>query len=236
MISRRIKLLLVVLLLAGLAGAILAFRVSPAEIAAAMKRAVETCREAGPWAFFTAMALLPTVGFPLSAFTLTAGPVFGPTLGIGTVIACSLLAIAINVAFTYWIAARLFHPLIERLVVWMGYRLPRFRSESAWSVALIVRLVPGPPFFLQSYLLGLARLPFGIYMAVSVLVPSVYAVGVMLFGDALARGDRTAMIVAAVILLIAGAVMHQLRKRMAAKKAAAALVDPSPAVEATRPE
>ena len=33
-------------------------------------------------AFFGAMAVLPLFGFPLSAFTLVAGPVFGPVFSV----------------------------------------------------------------------------------------------------------------------------------------------------------
>lgn len=63
-------------------------------------------REAGPAVFFVAMALLPAAGFPLLAFTLAAGPVFGPTLGTGWVIVWSLTAVVINLLLTYWLANR----------------------------------------------------------------------------------------------------------------------------------
>ena len=43
-------------------------------------------RALGPVAFFSLMALLPAVGAPVSVFTLTAGPVFGPTLGLPLVL------------------------------------------------------------------------------------------------------------------------------------------------------
>ena len=50
-------------------------------------------RAAGPGVFFSAMAVLPLLGFPLAPFTLAAGPVFGPQLGVATVIACALCAV-----------------------------------------------------------------------------------------------------------------------------------------------
>src|SRR5690606_38939710 len=68
------------------------------DLAARMDRVVERVRAAGPVPFFAAMTLLPAVGFPLSAFTLVAGPVFGPTLGVGVVVGLAILGIAINVA------------------------------------------------------------------------------------------------------------------------------------------
>src|SRR5688572_11119184 len=83
------------------------------EVRAWMDRVVETLRDAGPIPFFTAMTLLPTIGFPLSPFTLAAGPVFGPTMGVGWVVVCGILAITVNVALTYWLAARAFRPVAE---------------------------------------------------------------------------------------------------------------------------
>ena len=77
-----------------------------------MDRVVELVRDAGPVPFFTAMTLLPIVGFPLSPFTLTAGPVFGPTMGVTTVVLCAILTIAINVAVSYWLAS--LFPKLER--------------------------------------------------------------------------------------------------------------------------
>ena len=73
-----VKLGLVVVVLA--VGAWLAMR--DVDFAAQANRCVRFFREAGPTAFFTAMALLPVVGFPLSPFTLAAGPVIC-TLAMG---------------------------------------------------------------------------------------------------------------------------------------------------------
>lgn len=179
-----------------------------------MERAIRLCREAGPLAFFSAMALLPAFGFPLSPFTVAAGPAFGPTMGVGAVVACAVVAVTLNVALSYWIAARLLRPLALRVVAWFGYRLPTMHGQSAWVATLILRIVPGPPFFLQSYLLGLARVPFSTYICVSTLVPLGYIASIILFGDAVAQGKGGAAIAAAVLMLVIGAIIHQLRKRL----------------------
>ncbi|MDB6128836.1 MAG: associated Golgi protein [Verrucomicrobia bacterium] len=183
----------------------------------AVDRLIAFFREAGPLEFFIAMALLPAAGVPLSPFTVAAGPVFGPVMGVGNVILCCLAAVAVNVALSYWIASRALRPLATRLVRWLGYELPEIRGNSTWTVSLLVRIVPGPPFFLQSYLLGLARVPFGVYMTVSTIVPAAYISAMVLLGDGLMRGDRVAMIEAAAIFFVAGGVLHQLRMRFKAK-------------------
>jgi len=201
------------LAIAAAAGAALFFSGSITVINAEMQHAIDLCRAAGPVPFFLAMTLLPLVGFPLSPFTLSVGPVFGQTLGLGTVIGFSILAVTINVALSYAISAHLLHPAAMRFVQWLGCRLPEISQKSAWMTTLAVRIVPGPPFFLQSYLLGLVRVPFGIYMCVSTLVPLGYLVGIILVGDALARGDRWTAAAAVALVLAIGGVIHFLRKR-----------------------
>lgn len=117
---------------------------------AATERIVAGLRDAGPFLFFTAMAVLPAVGFPLLAFTLAAGPVFVPTLGAGAVIAWSLVAVVVNLLLSYWLADRALRPIAGRLLNHFDVHLPDRPAGGAWQLALIVRLTPGPPFWLQS--------------------------------------------------------------------------------------
>ena len=121
---------------------------------------------AGPWVFFSAMAVLPAVGFPLLAFALPAGPAFGEQLGLGCVLAAYGVAIAINLALTYWLAGRALRPLVEWFVVRFGYQIPQLAKDEHVEVTLLVRITPGPPFFVQSYLLGLGKVAFPTYMVV----------------------------------------------------------------------
>ncbi len=197
-----------------------------ADLSHAALRAIDLCRDAGPLAFFAAMALLPAFGFPLAPFVLSAGPAFAPRLGLGGVIACALLAVTADVALSYAIAARLLRPAMTRLVHRLGYRLPVVTGDSAFFATLALRLVPGPPFFLQSYLLGLARVPFVTYMLVSTLVPASYLIATIVLADALVRRDPWAIAAAAGIFLVAGGLLHQFRRRFTASSAPSAPADP----------
>lgn len=212
----------------GLAGAILIVVLVMVSrhfgIRAQMDRVVESFRAAGPVPFFVAMALLPAVGFPLSAFTLIAGPVFGPTMGIAAVIVCAVVAIALNVALSYWVAARALRPTVARIVQWLGYELPdQIQPHAAWPAILVLRIVPVTPFCLQGMLLGLARVPFGPYMFISILVPSTYAIAMITLGDALMRGDRWAILGAGGLFVVVGVILHILRKRFQAASRSADL-------------
>lgn len=196
--------------------ALLAWHYWP-QVQALTSRAITAVREAGPWAFFGGMALLPLVGVPTSPFTFAAGPVFGPTLGSGLVIVGALAAVTVNAVLAYWIAAKLMRPVVTRIVEWLGYRLPEVQENSAWMLILVVRFLPFAPFFAQSYLLGLARVPFLPYLLISVGVQALYIVSIVLLGDALARHDRNAMIIAGVLLLLVGTTLHFLRRKLAAR-------------------
>jgi uncharacterized membrane protein YdjX (TVP38/TMEM64 family) len=156
---------------------------------------------AGPAAFFGAMAVLPLFGFPISPFSLAAGPLFGASLGTPLVLVCGVTAIATNLTLSYWLARRALRPLLARLVARLGYRLPAASGEDATGLIVLVRVTPGPPFFVQNYLLGLADVPFGRYLGWSVLVQGAFGTGVMLFGDALAQGRGRIAFLAAGLLV-----------------------------------
>lgn len=181
----------------------------------AMLHTMEVVRAAGPAVFFGAMALLPMAGFPLSPFTLTAGPVFGPSMGAGMVIACAILAVTINVSLSYWLAAKALRPTCEWLLARLGRSLPEGPAKSSLELTLVLRLVPGTPFFVQSYLLGLARVPFWkVYLPVSVATPSAYIVALVLAGDAIGRGDKLTLALAGALCLVVVLALHFFRKRL----------------------
>jgi uncharacterized membrane protein YdjX (TVP38/TMEM64 family) len=191
----------------------------------AVDAAVLGLRKAGPGIFFVAMALLPAVGFPLIAFTLAAGPVFGPTLGSGWVIGWSLTAVVVNLLLTYWLANRALRPLVSRLLTYFEFRLPESPAGGAWQMTLIVRLTPGPPFWVQSYLLGLIGVPLVPYLVVSTFVIAGYIIALVCGGAAIARGSGRLAFAAIGILVVSILTLQLLRKRTARRGAAAALRD-----------
>jgi uncharacterized membrane protein YdjX (TVP38/TMEM64 family) len=177
------------------------------------EQGVGIVRSAGPWAFFAGTAVLPAVGAPLSLFTITAGELFAPLLTIGGVIAVTMLAISVNLALTYWLARYTLRPLLTRLAEHYGYRVPRVNAANALSIALAVRLTPGPPFFMQSYILGLAEVPFRIYMVVSVLGITPWAVGCIVLGKGVLNGNFRLAIYGVGVIVAATVIVHMIRKR-----------------------
>jgi uncharacterized membrane protein YdjX (TVP38/TMEM64 family) len=183
-------------------------------------------RAAGPAVFFVAMALLPAVGFPMIAFTLAAGPVFVPTLGVGGVIAWSLAAVVVNLLLTYWLADRAVRPLVNRLLTYFEIRLPDKSADGAWQMALIVRLMPGPPFWVQSYLLGLMRVPLVPYLVVSTLVMAGCIVALVCGGEAITRGNGRLAFAALGIVVVLVAMFQLVRQRARRRRAETAAALP----------
>jgi uncharacterized membrane protein YdjX (TVP38/TMEM64 family) len=181
-------------------------------------RGMDVIRSAGPVAFFLAMALLPAAGVPMLAFTLTVGSAFGDRLGMPLVIALTILAMTCNVALTYALARKALRPLLSWLMTRLGYKLPRVESGDATDLIVILRVTPGVPFFVQNYLLGLAEVPFGRYMAVSCLIFWPYSAAFVLFGDALINGRGKMVLLAVGAIVAVGAATHMVRKHYARKK------------------
>ncbi|MBL9208640.1 MAG: VTT domain-containing protein [Opitutaceae bacterium] len=175
--------------------------------------------EMGPVAFFAAMALLPAVGFPLMAFCLTAGPAFGAQMGLGGILLASAAAILINVLLTYWLARVALRPLMEKLVARLGYRIPVVEKADQLELTILVRITPGPPFFVQSYLLGLAEIPFRTYILPSFFIPLFNITGVIIFGDALAQGKGKWAALGIGLVVAGGLAVHMLRRHFAKRKA-----------------
>ena len=174
--------------------------------------AVERLREAGPWVFFVAMAILPAFGAPISFFTIVAGPAFGLPVSIPAAAAAMLVNMTIN----YWVARRWLRPAVEWFFRHTSYKIPRASAENARMLTLLVRLTPGLPYCVQGFVLGLAEVSFGTYLVISFAVQYSFAVGLLVFGDALMKG-RAGLIITGVAILVFVAVAVQLLRRRYAR-------------------
>lgn len=211
-----LKLALLAVVVAAGAGLLLR-GVGLAQLVAWFDQFVALIRDMGPWVFFAAMALLPAAGAPLSAFNLVAGEAFAPQLTMPGVIVTVAAMIALNLALTYWLARYALRPMLTRLVERYGYSVPRIDAKNALTASLLVRLTPGPPFFFQSYLLGLAEVPFRLYMIVSWLAVLPIALSVVLLGKA-AREGSLGKIFAVLGLMVVAVVAVQIIRRRVAKR------------------
>ncbi len=181
-------------------------------------RAMDAVREAGPLAFFTAMAIFPGLGAPMLAFSLPVGRIFGPTLGMPMVVFWSLVATLVNMTITYALARRGLRPVLGAVVKRLGYKLPEIESGDIVDLIVILRLTPGIPFLVQNYLLGLADVPAGRYLTVSSLLVLPQATAFVLFGNALLSGQGRLVLIAIGVLAVVTAGTHLVRRHYGAKR------------------
>lgn len=161
---------------------------------------------ARPIPFFTAMALLPALGMPLTPFYLLAGATFDARLAL----AGTLLALAANLTLCYFIGRSSLRPRLVALFERFGYELPDFDAEAGKSARNTVRftvlfkLAPGVPGFVKHYGLGAARVPFPIYLAVGLAASAVYAFPLIIVGDSLFSHqlDRRSLVILVAIGLV----------------------------------
>ncbi len=155
-------------------------------------------RDLGPIPFFLALTLLPAVGFPTTPFFLLAGAAFGVWISI----VGSTIAQAINLAFCYWLSTRYLRTFLERLIEKTRYSIPQVRKENFVKVTLLIKITPGPPNFLKTYILGLAGIPFGIFFIISLPTSVAYGIGIIVVGDSLLEGNIGQAVVGVSILIV----------------------------------
>jgi len=207
--------ILQLVVLAAVAGAGALYFLKGVDYVALGTRAMAIIRGLGPWAFFSATAVLPALGAPLTAFTIVAGEAFAPLMTLPGAIAATLVAIVGNLALTYWLARYALRPILSKLADRYGYKVPRVTKGNALSVTLVFRLTPGIPFFVQSYILGLAEVPFRLYMIASWLCVLPTVVAFIVLGRGIFNGNFRMVLYGVGVLVVVSVVVHMIRKRYA---------------------
>ncbi len=175
-----------------------------------VKAAVDWIASFGPVPFFVAMSILPCLWAPVSPFLLLAGALYD----LPVAIAGCALALTANQAFCWLLAGKLFRPLFERLAHRFGYSIPEINRSSMITVAVLLRITPGVPFPFQNYLLGLARMPFIWYIAISAPLTTFMATSIILFGDAILKGNVGVALLAVSLFIGISLGVRQLRRRL----------------------
>ena len=183
----------------------------------AVDQGVAALRGLGPWAFFTAMAILPAFGAPMMIFTIPAGEIFAQQMTMPGVIAAALFAMAVNISLSYYIARYALRPALSRMVERFGYKVPRISGSNALTAIMVLRLTPGPPFFLQCYLLGLAETPFKLYLVASWLCMLPMSIGAIILGKGLLSGNGKVAITGLGLLVVAVVLINWIRSKYVAR-------------------
>jgi uncharacterized membrane protein YdjX (TVP38/TMEM64 family) len=125
------------------------------------------------------MALLPLAGFSIGAVYVVAGMKFG-LWGGGLVI---VGVTTVHLLGTHWIVRSFLRGPIDRFLKRRNYRLPEAPAGAEQSLAAMVALVPGPPYFLRNYGLALSGMPLRKYFWVCLGVYTVRSYVTLALGD-----------------------------------------------------
>jgi uncharacterized membrane protein YdjX (TVP38/TMEM64 family) len=79
----------------------------------------------------------------------------------------------------------------------------------------VMRLTPGVPFAVQGYVLGVAEVPFGLYLGVSWIFQVPWVVGFIVFGQGLLKGNFMVAAKGLGVIVVAAVAVHFLRKKLA---------------------
>jgi uncharacterized membrane protein YdjX (TVP38/TMEM64 family) len=138
----------------------------------------------GPWfplAFLAAHIVVTVFPFPRTVFTLAAGLLFGPYLGVPLAVVAStasaVLALLLVRAAGWQLSRLVRHPRVDSLDA-------RLR-ERGWPAIVSMRLIPAVPFSVANYASGASAIPVLPYTLATLvgLLPGTTAV--VIFGDAL---------------------------------------------------
>jgi uncharacterized membrane protein YdjX (TVP38/TMEM64 family) len=174
---------------------------------------LDWCR-ANPIGLFLAIAILPGFAFPSSPLLILAGIVWGSTT---TGCALAVSAVLINVIWTHWLSAGPCRSLISRI---LGERWERWQSmprTNLWKIALMLRITPGVPLFVQNYTLGLLGVPLRQSFAIAFPLACLYGSGFVLTGGAIFKGHIGLVIAGISLLVVASIGINLIRRKLAAK-------------------
>lgn len=135
--------------------------------------AVQNHGASGYALYFAFVCLLPLIGFPISAFYIFSGIAFPPLHGL----LLTSGGLAINMTLGYGIGRLFLHRPANEYLKKTRFNPELITSKNLTRLTILIRSVPGVPYFMQNYLLAVWKVPFRTYIAISWMVQSLYCAG-----------------------------------------------------------
>jgi len=164
------------------------------------------------------IAILPLFGFPVSVLLIPVGFTMAPAYGKGWATIYAMAGVALNDTFAYWLARSFMRGPILRMLEKRKIQVPEVPRSQEIRVIALLRITPGTPLFLQSYLLGLAKVDYWRYLFISVPIQAIH-VGLFIFmGEAIFEGKVGAMITGLALVIALGIIFRMVHSKHSAKK------------------
>jgi uncharacterized membrane protein YdjX (TVP38/TMEM64 family) len=162
-----------------------------------------------PVLFVVLMAVLPSVGFPISVFLIVAGAKFGLAGGFFI----TALAIPIHLSISYFIGNSMFRGGLQRYLSKKNYQLPEVPQDKMVPWALVFVAIPSIPYAVKNYLLALVDIPPLYYFAINWPVNLVLSIPFLGIGESAVRMNLWLFFLFVVLLLLGYALTLWLKKR-----------------------
>lgn len=174
----------------ALLGAVATVAVLPVPSPLQMRAWAQSVGMAAPLLFLLGHALMTVAPVPRTVFTLAAGLLFGPVLGVTLSLAATVLSGMLAFGLVRWLAGDLvLRHLDHKVLRTVNARLHR----RGWLAVASLRLIPAVPFSVLNYCSALSSISFRHYLAGTVgIVPG--SVAVVMLGDALTGNTSPALL------------------------------------------
>lgn len=180
----------------------------------------------GPWfplAFLAAHIVVTVLPFPRTAFTLAAGLLFGPVLGVTLAVVASTASAVIALVLVRAAGWQLGRLVRHQAVETVDARL----RDRGWIAVMSLRLIPAVPFSVLNYAVGASAirvLPYTLATLAGVL-PGTAAV--VILGDALTGHVSSLLFLVSLCTGIVGVALlaYEIRHHRRHKTASAAEID-----------
>lgn len=167
----------------------------------------------GFW-LFVSIAILPGFILPCAPLLLLAG-IWGTEFGVAQACLYSVLALTVNLIWTYWFAYGPGRKIVNRLLKIFKYEIPELPSQNLNQWAIILRLTPGIPFIFTNYGLGLLKMPFVKYILISTPIISITDCGFVLASAGIFGGSWKYIwggISILIIMILVGRILSKRKK------------------------
>jgi uncharacterized membrane protein YdjX (TVP38/TMEM64 family) len=197
MVVPRIRLLMAGLLLVTVVALAL---VLPVPSALQMRDWVRSVGATAPMLFLLGQTLVTVAPIPRTVFTLAAGLLFGPVLGIVLSLVGTALSAMLAFVVVRWLARDLVEPHLDRGILRaVDARLRR----RGWLAVASLRLIPAVPFSVLNYCSALSSIRFRDYLVGTVgVIPG--SVALVVLGDALTGTTSPALFAVSLVCAAIG--------------------------------
>jgi len=156
-----------------------------------------------PVVFFVVHAIVTIAPFPRTVFTLSAGLLFGPVLGIGlavgaTTVSAVLALLIVRALDRDQVAARLNHPAVRAV--------DRRLARRGWLAVGSLRLIAPVPFSVINYCAGLSSVRMLPYLLATLIGIIPGTIGVVVLGDALTGKTDPGLLVLSGVCITIGVI------------------------------